>query len=781
MTDSNEPSSPGGATPSPGAKKGGGAVGRRGAVSPVPRRMLGRIRSVMASQASAQERLDRIVEIIALEMVAEVCSIYLRRAGDLLELFATQGLNKDAVHKTRLRIGEGLIGDIAAHARPFALEDAQSHPNFAYRPETGEDVFHSLMGVPILRGGRVTGVLTVQNRTRRVYEDEEVETLQTVAMVLAELVAGGDLVAAEELLPVDGIGLKTLRMDGLKLNPGIGIGVAVLHRPHLFIDNIVADDPAAERDRLHLAFKAMHGALDDMLASDRLAEGGEHRDVLETYRLIAKDAGWLARIENAIDSGLSAEAAVQRVQADLRARMAGIDDPYLRERAHDLDDLGYRLTQHLMGATPVPRDMPEDAILIARNMGPAQLLDYDTDRLRGLVLAEGSPNAHVAIVARALDLPVVGRVDTILDRIEDGDPMIIDGDHGQVFLRPGDDIRVTFEDSLRVRAEQRAQYNELRNLPAVTRDGVEVSLMLNAGLRVDLGHIEATGADGVGLFRTEIPFMVENEAPTVERQEEIYETVFDRAGGRPVTFRTLDAGGDKVLPYWETEADEENPALGWRAIRVSLDRPALLHDQLRALIRAAAGRDLRVMFPMVAEVAEFDQARKLMDAELARAEKRGESLPANVRIGVMLEVPGLIFQMPALTSRVDFVSVGSNDLLQFLFASDRGNPQVAARYDELAPAMIGILGRIARHCQDSGTEFSLCGEMAGDPLSAMTLIGLGYRNLSMSAPAIGPVKAMVRSLDVAALTGYLSSLGDAADHSLREKLRGFAKDHGVSL
>lgn len=764
-----------------GASPGGGAAPRRAAVSPIPRRMLGRIRSVMASQAAAQERLNRIVEIIALEMVAEVCSIYLRRAGDVLELFATQGLRQDAVHKTRLRVGEGLVGEIAAHARAFALEDAQSHPSFVHRPETGEEIFQSLMGVPVLRGGRVTGVLVVQNKTRRAYEDEEVETLQTVAMVLAEMVAGGDLVAAEELLPVDGIGIKPLRLEGLKLNEGIGIGTAVLHRPHLFVENIVADDPEAERERLQEAFKSMHGALDDMLASERLGAAGEHRDVLETYRLIAKDAGWLTRIEAAIATGLSAEAAVQRVQVDLRARMAGIDDPYLRERAFDLDDMGYRLTKHLMGADSRNRKMPKDAILIARSMGPAQLLDYDTDRLRGLVLAEGSPNSHVAIVARGLGLPVVGRLDNILDRVEEGDPLIVDGDHGQVFLRPGDDIRVTFKDSLRVRAEQRALYDELKDLPAVTRDGVDVSLMLNAGLRVDLIHLDATGADGIGLFRTEIPFMIETGAPTVERQEEIYATVYDQAAGRPVTFRTLDAGGDKILPYWENHGVEENPAMGWRAIRVSLDRPAIMHDQLRALIRAAAGHNLRVMFPMIAEVAEFETAKKLLGAELARAEKRGQTMPTSVKCGVMLEVPGLIFQLAALTPRVDFISVGSNDMLQFLFASDRGNPQVAGRYDELAPAVINFLGQVARHCRESDTELSLCGEMAGNPLSAMALVGLGFRTLSMSAPAIGPVKAMVRSLDLAALEKYLRDLSGAADHSLRGKLRGFASDHGVML
>lgn len=756
------------------------SAGRRTGLMPVSRRLLARVRETMAGPLPSQEKLDRIVEVIALEMVAEVCSIYLMRAGDMLELFATQGLKPSAVHQTRLRVGEGLIGEIAAHARAFALEDARSHPSFAYRPETGEEIYSSLMGVPILRGGRVSGVVAVQNRTKRGYTDEEVEILQTVAMVLAEVVGRGDLVAPEELVPVDGIALKPLRLDGLRLNAGVGIGRVVMHLPHLAVERIVADDPVEEHIRLHKAFTEMHGALDELLASDAVSGGGEHRDVLETYRLIAEDAGWLSRIEEAIDGGLTAEAAVQRVQNDLRARMSQIDDPYLRERVHDLDDLGHRLTQHLLGVVRGWNDMPADAILVARSMGPAQLLDYDHTCLRGLVLEEGSPNAHVAIVARALDIPVVGRVEDILDRLQEGECLVVDGDNAQVFLRPGDDIIDTFEESVRVREERRAEYAAVKDLPSVTRDGTEVALHINAGLRIDLQHLEETNASGIGLFRTEIPFMAESKAPSVERQSEIYSTVFERAAGRPVVFRTLDAGGDKALPYWDT-GEEENPSMGWRAIRVALDRPAILRQQLRALVRAAAGRELRVMFPMIAEVAEFDAARQLIDMEMANAAREGREPPSGVQVGAMLEVPGLVFQLPALLPRVDFLSIGSNDAVQFLFASDRGNPRLAGRYDELSPIVLSFLSKVVAECRAAGVSLSLCGEMAGRPLDAMALIGLGFRSMSMAASSIGPVKAMVRSLDLQGLEEYIAGLVHLPDHSVREKLRSFAADHGVII
>ncbi len=753
--------------------------------STISRRLLGRLRDVMAAGGSAQDRLDKVVKLIAADMVAEVCSCYVMRAGEVLELFATEGLLKSAVHETRLRVGEGLVGDIAAHARALALADAQSHPRFAYRPETGEEIFHSLVGVPIIRGGRVIGVLVVQNKSQRQYTEEEVETLETVAMVLAELVSSGELINRDELAPVDGNAVLPVRMEGVRLTAGIGIGVAVMHEPRIIIQKLVAEDPEAELTRLKDALNRMRNSLDEMFEAQDLAFGGEHRDVLETYRMFAEDAGWRARIGEAIHSGLTAEAAVQKVHEDTRIRMSQVSDPYLRERLHDLEDIANRLLQHLVrsggdGGTAAGTELPENTILVCRTMGPTELLDYDRRRLRGLVLEDGSPTMHVAILARALDIPVVGRIKDALTRIEAMDPVVVDGDNGQVFVRPSDDILDAFSASLQTRAAKLAGYAAMRDLPAVTQCGQSVRLLLNAGLLVDVPHLEATAADGIGLYRTEMPFMARPQLPDVRAQTALYSKILDAAAGKPVVFRTLDVGSDKLLPYWDS-AGEDNPAMGWRSIRITLDRPAVLRHQLRALVRAGAERDLYVMFPMVAEAAEFIQARALLDMELERHQARGGTPPAQVRVGTMLEVPALAWQLPALLRRVDFISIGSNDLTQFLFAADRGNTRISERYDVLSPPMLSFLRWITARCHEAGVQLSLCGEMAGRPLDAMVLLGLGIRNLSMSAPSIGPVKAMVRSLSLSRLEDYMATLYDLPDHSIRDKLRNFALDHGVQL
>ncbi|HTZ76856.1 MAG TPA: phosphoenolpyruvate--protein phosphotransferase [Stellaceae bacterium] len=744
------------------------------------RRLLRRLRDVMAGSGTAQDRLNTIVRVIAADMVAEVCSAYLLRAGEVLELFATEGLRPEAVHRTRLRVGEGLVGVIAATGRPLALADAQSHPDFAYRPETGEEIYHSLMGVPILRADKVLGVLVVQNRTQRHYDEDEVETLQTVAMVLAELAASGELVSPEELAPGDGIGLLPVRLEGIRLNPGLALGTAVIHAPRIVVKQVVAEDPKRETERLRDAVTSMQSAIDALLAESDVARGGEHRDILETYRMFAADRGWIQRIRAAVQSGLTAEAAVQKVQDDTRVRMSQVSDPYLRERLMDLEDLTNRLLQHLTGkpGASALSELPEDFVLVARSLGPAELLDYDRRRLRGVVMEEGSPTAHVAIVGRALDIPMVGRVKGALHRIEAGDLLVVNGDEAQVLVRPGEDVLQAVDQSLKVRQGARARYQKLRELPAVTRDGVAVELHLNAGLTLDLPYLDETGAAGIGLFRTELPFMIRNAFPNVAAQAELYARVLEQAGERPVVFRTLDIGGDKLLPYLP-EIEDENPAMGWRAIRIALDRPAMLRQQLRALLRAACGRRLRVMFPMVAEVAEFEAAHAILLKEIERAQSRSEAMPLEVKCGIMVEVPALLWQLPTLLDRVDFLSVGTNDLAQFLFASDRGNPRLTDRYDTLAPAFLKVLGEVVRHAGAKGIPVSVCGEMAGGALDAMALVGLGFRALSMNAGGVGPVKAMVRSLTLAPLQELLQRHLDAPDHSLRAKLRAFARDHGV--
>jgi phosphotransferase system enzyme I (PtsP) len=753
-----------------------------GAGATGPRVLLRRLRELMADKSSAQDRLDRIVKLIAANMVAEVCSVYLMRQGGMLELFATEGLKPEAVHKTRLKIGEGLIGTIAESAEPLMLADAWAHPSFAYRPETGEEIFHSLMGAPIIIDGHVAGVLAVQNRRKRVYVDEESEALQTIAMVLAEMIGSGGLVARDEIPPEIARAALPIRIEGMRLADGLAMGVAVLHEPKVEIRNLIAENIPAEKERLRVALEAMRLTIDAMLDTDAFSAGGEHREVLEAYRMFAHDKGWMLRIEEAIGSGLTAEAAVHRVQIETHARMQQVSDSYLRERLHDLDDLANRLLRQLVGATETAAAglLPEDSILLAHNMGPAELLDYDRKRLRAIALEESSPNAHVAIVARALDIPVVGRLEGLLARVEPGDRIIVDAEHAQIFVRPHAEVVQAFSITMANRAARRAEYAAMRDLPSVTRDGTRIALYMNAGLLVDLPQLRSTGADGIGLYRTELLLMVRSAFPDVAAQAEFYAKVLDQAEGKPVVFRTFDIGGDKAVPFFGGER-EENPALGWRAIRIGLDRPVILRTQLRALLESHAGRRLDLMFPMIADVAEFDAAKRMLKREVSRLRRLKKPEPSEVRVGTMLEVPALAFQLDALLSKVDFVSVGSNDLIQFLFASDRGNARVAERYDSLAPALLGLLRHLVQRCAHRRVPLSLCGEMASGPLEAMALIGLGFRSLSMAPAAVGPVKAMLRALDVQALSTMIESLLNSGEKTLRPKLEAYAKAQGIPL
>ena len=745
------------------------------------RRLLRRLRDIMAGPDSAQARLDQIATLIARELVAEVCSIYVRRAGDVLELFATEGLHPDAVRNTRLMVGEGLVGFVAAQAMPVALADAQSHPLFAYRPETGEELYSSLMGVPVLRGGRVLGVLVVQNRTQRGYTDEEVETLETTAMVLAELIAGSDILNLEDARYDAVTEALPQRLEGLALSPGLTIGTAVVQRQRVTIERMLSDDPVAEEQRVRDALTGMQGQLDEALERPEFSGTSEHRDVLETFRMFAEDRGWLRRIDEAIRSCLSAEAAVQRVQDETRVRMVQVTDSFLRERLLDFEELTDRLLRQLAdGGQDASFQLPADAVLVARTLGPAELLNYEPENLKAVILEEGSANAHATIVARALGVPLVGRLEGLLSRVETGDAVLVDGENGVAYLRPGDELRSNFETAMAARSARLEVYQSLRDKASETRDQVPVSLFLNAGLLADMVRLDETGAEGIGLYRTEIPFMARASYPDVAAQTDFYARVLDEADGRPVTFRTLDIGGDKALPYLHN-ATEENPAMGWRATRIALDRPAMLRHQLRALIVASAGRDLAVMFPMIAQVSEFDAARRLLDIELARAAQRGEPVPATIRSGVMLEVPALAMQFENLLPRVDFLSVGSNDLVQFLFASDRGNPRMEGRYDTLSPAVLNFLRQIAEECEAHAVDLTVCGEMAGDPVAAMALIGIGFRRLSMSPANIGPVKAMIRSMSVEGMTDYPEGLLHAPHPSIRSHLRGFARDHGVEV
>jgi phosphotransferase system enzyme I (PtsP) len=748
-----------------------------------PRVLLRRLREVMAEPVSAQERLDKIVVLIAANMVAEVCSVYVLRVDGTLELYATEGLKREAVHQTVLRQDEGLVGLVASEANPVNLSDAQTHPAFSYRPETGEEIYHSFLGVPVLRAGNTLGVLVVQNRARRTYSEEEEEALQTTAMVLAEMIASGELLSLAKPGAEPAIKPR-LHLTGLALADGIALGHVVLHEPRVKVKNVIADDVQKELDRLDEAIAKLRSDLDLMLERRDLADGGEHRDVLDAYRMFAHDQGWLHRLKEAVGTGLTAEAGVERVQSDTRARMLRVTDPYLRERLHDLEDLGNRLMRLLMGQDHAPprEQLPDSAVLVARSMGPAALLDYDRKKLRGLLLEEGGPTSHVAIVARALGIAAVGEIANITGIVDPGDAVIVDGTTGDVRVRPPGDVEASYGERVKLRARRQAQYRALRDRPCVTKDGVEIALLINAGLMVDLPHIAETGAGGIGLFRTELQFMIATTMPRISEQLSLYRSVLDAADDKPVTFRTLDIGGDKVLPYMQKEP-EENPALGWRAIRLGLDRPGLMRSQVRALLQAAAGRELKVMFPMVATVAEFDEAKLLVERELTHLRRHRHKLPDRVEVGAMVEVPSLLFQLDELIARADFLSVGSNDLVQFLYAADRGNTRVADRFDPISAPVLRALKQIVDKARAADTPVTLCGELASKPIGALALVALGYRALSLTPSALGAVKAMLLDLDLGKAAALLQPLVDspASSVAIREKLTAFAEAEGLQL
>ena len=742
--------------------------------------ILRRLREIMAAGGTAQERLDRLVTMIGSTMVADVCSIYLKR-GETHELFATEGLKPEAVHRTRLKPGEGLVGLVAETARPLNLSDAAHHPKFSYRPETGEDPFSAFLGVPIVRSERVFGVLVVQNRVAKTYSEDDVEAMQTIAMVLAEMVAAGNFGDLSGIADVEVRASKPERLTGRGFSEGLAIGTAVLHEPHAPLGRMIADDPAREEMRLDDALAKVRHDLDDMVEGDPGRLSGVSRDVLETFRLLASDHAWENRMHDGIRAGLSAEAAVERARQDHRAKFQATRDPYLRERLHDLEDLDNRLLRALAQHENLGgQDFPLDAILIARDLGPAELLEYDPTRLKGVALEEGGASSHAVIVARALGIPLVGRLAGLISRVEPGDSVVVDGERGEVQLRPPPEVQRAYAQRFALRSARAEEFARLRDKPAITRDGKRVTLLLNAGLSLDVQHMAEAGAEGIGLFRTEFQFMVAETLPRLEAQTRLYRDVLDAAGGAPVTFRTLDLGGDKVLPYVSAER-EENPALGWRALRIGLDRPALLRYQLRALIDAGEGRPLRIMFPLVTTVQELDQARALVEREMAWSQSHGRAGPSQLEVGVMLEAPALAFAIDGLKNKADFLSIGTNDLMQYFFAADRGNPRVSERYDLLSAPALRFLSQVRQNVAAIGAPLSICGEAAGRPLDALAFVALGFDRLSMPASGIGPVKRMILSLDADKAGHFMADLLRTPDRSIRSALLTFAQGEGVML
>lgn len=746
------------------------------------RTILTRLHDVMASRSPAQSKLNEVVEVIGESLDSEVCSIYLLREG-MLELFATRGLSQEAVHVTRMSVGEGLVGSIADKIEMLNLAEAASHPDFSYRPETGEEKFHSFAGVPIVRRERAVGVLCVQHVDPRRYEEIEIEALQTVAMVLSELITNAEFVDEDgpQAHP-ERDGPEMLR--GLTLVKGLASGHAVFHQPRVTIEHMMAEDTEAERQRVILAFEKMREQIDRMASQAEFGGGGEHEEVLETYKMFAYDEGWTRRINEAIDSGLTAEAAIERVQQRTRMRMRQIDDPLLADRMHDLEDLANRLLRIVSGqiGTAAKLGLRRDTILIARNLGPAELLEYDRRRLKGVILEEGSLTSHVVIVARAMGVPVLGRIRGLRGFVREGDHLLLDAAEGTATVRPSSAMIEAFEARFAKSRERQAGYAKLRDIEPISRDGQRITVMINAGLRDDMVNLSLTGADGIGLFRTEFQFLVSATLPARERQTRLYRDVLDAAGDRPVMFRTVDIGGDKTLPYLRHDDGmrEENPSMGWRALRLALEREGLLKVQARALLEAAAGRTLSVMFPMVSEPWEFDAAKEVVETQIDFLRSQRKQLPEAVRYGVMLEVPALAEQLDLIAPKISFLSIGTNDLTQFLFAADRANPKLAERYDWLSPAILRFLRRVVTTLADHDIDVTVCGEMGGRQLEALALIGVGIRRLSITPAAVGPIKEMVCRLDVAAVQNAMAEWLAAPPPNMRAALEYWCEQQGIT-
>jgi phosphotransferase system enzyme I (PtsP) len=746
------------------------------------RTILTRLHEVMASRLNAQAKLNQVVEIIGDSLHSEVCSIYLLREG-MLELFATRGLNQSAVHVTRMAVGEGLTGTIAENIETLNLAEATAHPDFSYRPETGEDKFHSFAGVPIVRHERAVGVLCVQHVDPRRYEDIEIEALQTTAMVLSELIANADLVDEEDILGNNPAlsGPEILR--GLALVKGLASGTAVYHQPRVTVEHVVAEDTEAERQRVYLAFDKMREQIDRMTTQAEFGVGGEHEEVLATYKMFAYDEGWARRINEAIDSGLTAEAAIERVQQRTRMRMREIDDPLLAERMHDLEDLSNRLLRIVSGqlGTAAAKGLREDTILLARNLGPAELLEYDRRRLKGVLLEEGSLTSHVVIVARAMGVPVLGRVPGLRRLVREGDRVLVDGDAGTVTVRPSPALLEAFDTRFAKSKERQAAYAKLRDVQPVTLDGVRVTVMINAGLRDDMPMLNLTGADGIGLFRTEFQFLVSAAMPQRDRQMRLYRDVLDSAGSKPVIFRTVDIGGDKALPYLRDEdiENDENPAMGWRALRLALEREGLLKAQARALLEASAGRTLNVMFPLVSEPWEFDAACEVFEAQRRFLKQQKKKLPEAINYGVMLEVPALAEMLDVMLPKLSFISIGTNDLTQFLFAADRANPKLAERYDWLNPSILRFVRRVVKAADAAGVPVGVCGEMGGRRLEALALLGIGIKRLSITPAAVGPIKELVCKTNLAGIGAAMDGWLANPPANLRAEVQQWALAHGL--
>ncbi|MCP8688935.1 phosphoenolpyruvate--protein phosphotransferase [Marinobacterium sedimentorum] len=705
--------------------------------------------------------LDLIVRRIQRAMRTQMCSVYLfNTKKQRYILMATQGLNKDAVGTVSLSASEGIVGLVGQRAEPINLEDAAKHPAFIYLPGTGEERFHSFLGVPIIHQRDVLGVLVVQQKERRRFDENEEAFLVTVSAQLAGVIAHAE--ATGSIQDVSGSRRGAViesRFEGVSAAPGVAIGPAVVMAPPADL-NAVPDKAATDIEaEIALFVRALESVRHDIRVVGRTLSKRlrtEEQALFDVYLRMLDDNALAGEVVEKIYLGNWAQGALREViKAHIR-EFDAMEDPYLRERASDIRDLGRRVLAYMQEAAPKQIDYPDNTILVADELTPAMLGEVPTEKLAGLVSVHGSGNSHAAILARSLGIPTtMGVLDLPYTQIE-ARVLILDGYSGRVYVNPSDEILQVYRDIMREDCEVAAGLEQLRDKAAETSDGYNMPLWANTGLDIDVKRALERGAEGIGLYRTEIPFMIRDFFPSEQEQLQTYRSQLAAFAPRPVTMRTLDIGGDKALPYFPIK--EENPFLGWRGIRVTLDHPEIFLVQVRAMLCANEGLgNLRIMLPMVTSVHEVDEANRMIDRAVSELREEGH-ITERPPVGVMVEVPAAVYQVRRFARRVDFISVGSNDLTQYLLAVDRNNPRVAGLYAPYHPSVLRALEYIADEAHKENVQVSICGEMASDPCGAILLMAMGYDVLSMNSTNIPRVKSAIRGITHVRACGLLSQV-----------------------